>query len=396
MNADAGREDSVLHGQFGRMQRRAFVVGLVGLALSGVGAWFGARGFFFSYLFSYLFWMGLSLGGLCVLMIHHLTGGGWGFTVRRFLEAATATLPLMTLLFIPVCLGLRHLYPWMDANIVAHNEALQRKQAYLNVPAFAVRMIFVYGLWNVAAWLLNRWSSDQDGTGSTGPTRRMRTLSGPGLVFFALSVSMAAVDWVMVLERDWYSTIFPVLFIIGQILSVLAFCTVLLVWVGRRKPWLGVVRTEHYHSLGNLLLAFVMMWAYLTVSQLIIIWSGNLPKEIVWYLHRVAGDWRYVAIALGLFQFGLPFLLLLSRQNKEDVRRLCAVAIGVLIMQVVLMYWYVAPSLYENGFGVPWTAPFALVGVGGVWLAVFFAHLKSRLLLPRNDPRLELNLIHGH
>ena len=396
MNLGTTSVDDALVRQFARAQRLALIAGLAGLAVSGLGAFTGPRPFFFAYLFGYLFWMGLTLGGLCVLMIHHLVGGGWGFTVRRFLEAATATLPLMAVLFIPVCLGLRQLYPWMDPAIVAHTEALQRKHAYLNIPAFAVRMVFNYSLWIVAAFLLNRWSADQDGTGSVGPTRRMRTFSGPGLLFFTLTVSVAVVDWVMVLERDWYSTIFPVLFIIGGILSILAFCTVMLVWVGGREPWRAVVRTEHYHSLGNLLLAFVMMWAYLTVSQLIIIWSGNLPKEIGWYLHRVAGGWRYVAIALGLLQFALPFFLLLSRQNKEDVRKLGAVAAGILVMQVVVMGWYVLPSLYTGGLGVPWTAPFTLLGVGGLWMAGFFAHLKSRGLIPQNDPRLEPDLIHGH
>lgn len=388
--------DSDLPAQFARLQRFSLIVGLVSLGISALGLFTGSRAFFFSYLYGYLFWMSFPLGGLCVLMIHHLTGGGWGFTIRRFLEAATATLPLMALLFVPVCLGLRQLYPWMDPGIVAHSEALQRKHAYLNVPAFALRMLVVYGLWIMAAWLLNRWSTDQDTTGSVGPTRRLRTFSGPGLAFFALTVSVAVVDWVMVLEREWYSTIFPVLFIIGEILSVLAFCTVLLVWLGDREPWRAIVKTEHYHSMGNLLLAFVMMWAYLTVSQLIIIWSGNLPKEIVWYTHRVAGGWRYVAIVLGLFQFALPFLLLLSRQNKEDLRRLCSVAVGILVMQVVLMAWYVLPSLYEQGPGIPWTAPFTMAGIGGVWLAAFFARLKSYPFVPQNDPRLEPDLVHGH
>ena len=185
------------------------------------------------------------------------------------------------------------------------------------MPAFAVRMVVAYGLWIVAAWLLNRWSADQETTRSVGPTRRMRTFSGPGLVVFTLTVSVAVVDWVMVLEREWYSTIFPVLFIIGNILSIIAFCTLMLVWVRQREPWRSVVKDRAFHSMGNLLLAFVMMWAYLTVSQLIIIWSGNLPKEIVWYTHRVAGGWRYVAIALGMFQFALPFLLLLSRETRK-------------------------------------------------------------------------------
>ena len=396
MNGDVLPLASDLSRRFARYRRGALIAGLIGLASCALGAFFNVKEASFAYLFAYLFWIGLSLGGLCVLMIHHLTGGGWGFMVRRFLEAAAGTLPLMAVLFIPLCFGLKLLYPWMDPHIVAQHEALQRKHAYLNVPAFALRMVVVYGLWIMAARLLGRWSDEQDKTASLGPTRRMRSFSGPGLLFFTLTVSMASVDWVLVLEPDWYSTIFPALFIIGQILSILAFCTILLVWLGKQEPWRDIIRTEHYHSLGNLLLAFVMMWTYLMVSQLIIIWSGNLPKEIGWYLHRVAGGWRYVAIALGLFQFALPFLLLLSRQNKEDVHRLAAVAAGVLFMQMIVIYWYVMPSYYAHGLGASWIAPAAVIGVGGFWLAIFFARLQSRVLLPRNDPRMEPELIHGH
>ena len=396
---------NTLRAQFDRVQRLALTAGGVGLALAVLGAFVhpDPRQFFFSYLFAFLFWMGLPLGSLCILMLHYLTGGGWGYTIRRFLEANISTLPLMAVLFIPFFFGLKHLYPWARPDVVAHDDALQKIHVYLNLPAYTARMVVLFGLWITAATLLLRWGARQDETSDPALTRRIRTFCGPGLLLFTLTVSLATVDWIMVLERNWYSTVFPALLIIGQILLTFAFCAAMLAWVvgpapfdRKASPLSGVVRVEHFHSLGNFLLAFVMMWAYLTVSQLIVVWSGNEPREISWYLHRTAGAWKYVAIFLGLFNFGLPFCLLLSRENKSNVRFLTVLAVGVCAVHAVERYWQVMPSLYQDAFHVSWVDLAAFVGVGGVWFGVFLARLKTHLTLPQNDPRMEPALVHGH
>ena len=392
-----------LRTQFDRVQRLALIAGVVGLVLAAGGAFVQPQQFFFSYLFAFVFWVGLPLGSLCVLMLHYLTGGGWGYPIRRFLEASIATLPWMAVLFVPFFFGLGQLYPWARPEVLATDDALRKIHVYLNLPAYAARMIVCFGLWIMAAFLLNRWSARQDANPDPALTRRIRTFCGPGLVVFALTVSLATVDWIMVLERNWYSTVFPPLLIIGQILLTFAFCAAMLAWVvgpapfdRQENPISGIVRVEHFHSLGNFLLAFVMMWAYLTVSQLIIIWSGNEPREITWYLHRTAGMWRYVGIFLGLFNFALPFFLLLSREHKKDVRFLCALALGIGGVHAVERYWQILPSLHQGGLRVSWLDAATLVGVGGVWFAVFLARLKTHLTLPQNDPRMEPALVHGH
>ncbi len=388
--------DTALAPTLARWQWVALVIGIVGLALSGVGAFFDARQFFFSYLFGFVFWTGLSLGMLCVLMMHALTNGGWGFLIRRFLEAGAYILPLMALLFLPVFAGLGYLYPWTDPNVVAHSEALQKKQFYLNATALVVRTVVAFGFWSVATYLLNRWSFAQDRTPDAAYTRRIRAFAAPGLVAFALITSLAIVDWIMVLEKDWYSTVFAPQVIIGQILAAFAFCAVLLSLVRQYLPWRGLVRTEHFHSLGNFLLAFTMMWAYLAVSQLIIIWSGNKPVEIEWYLHRVAGGWKWVAVFLGVCHFAVPFFVLLGRENKENIRVLRGVAIGILLVHAVDVLWQVAPSLHRAGLVVSWMDFTAFAGVGGWWLAAFLARLKNHARLPHNDPRLEEAIADGH
>ena len=377
-------------------QKIALVVGVVGLALSGVGVFLNPRQAAFAYLFGIVFWTGLSLGMLCILMMHSLTNGGWGFVIRRFLEAGSYLLPLMALLFVPVFFGLGYLYPWTDPNVVVHNEAIRYKHLYLNVPMLAVRMVVAFGFWSVAGWLLNRWSFAQAQTPAASFTVRIRAFSAPGLVAFALITTMAILDWIMVLEKDWYSTVFAPQVIIGQILVAFAFCTVMLSFVRPYVPWRGVVKTEHFHSLGNFLLAFTMMWAYLAVSQLIIIWSGNLPHEIEWYLHRVAGGWKPVAIFLGVFHFAVPFLVLLGRENKEDVRLLRGLAVGFLFVHAVEVFWQVEPSHSQTGFNVSWMHFTTFFGLGGVWVAAFLARLKNHASLPVNDPRFEEAIIHGH
>ncbi len=386
-----------------KARRTALVAGVVSLALTGCGAFLNPQQCAFSYLFAFVFWIGLPLGSLCVLMIHYLTGGGWGYVIRRFLEASAATLPWMALLFLPVFLGLRQLYPWMDPEIVSRNPAMQKIGLYLNVPALVMRTVVFFGLWSLAAYLLNRFSRQQDQTPDPVPTRRARALSGPGLLMFTLTVSLALVDWVMVLERNWYSTVFPAQVILGQILLTFAFCTLLLGWLTgpapfdrRDGPLPAAVRIEHFHSLGNFLLAFVMLWAYLTVSQLIIIWSGNIPREVPWYLHRVAGGWRWVAIGLGLFYFALPFCLLLSREHKKDVRFLRKLALGIIVMHGAEVWWQIAPSFHQTGIVISWLDLTAFLGIGGIWLAIFLTRLARHLTLPQNDPRMEEALVHGH
>jgi hypothetical protein len=365
-------------------------VGLIGLLLCTLGWFVSPRAFFIGYLCAELVFLGVALGCMAFLMIHYLTGGKWGWPVRRFFEAAAATLPLLALLFIPILCGIRDLYPWAISGQVTADKVLQHRQAYLNPQFFIARTVIVFGIWIWIAHLLNRWSSAQDVSRDPAPTKRLRKLSGPGLVIYPLTITVAFVDWVMSLEADWYSTIFPILICIGQMLSGLAFVILLLRWLGPRSALADIVSRENFHHLGSLLLAFTMLWAYMAFSQLLIIWSGDLPHEISWYLHRIDGSWRWVAIFLVLFHFFGPFFLLLSRMNKRSPTALAAIAGVMFAAHVVDVWWMVAPTFYPAGIHVTWVDAAALLGVGGVWFFVFTHNLGTRQLLPVNDPRFAL------
>ncbi len=267
---------------------------------------------------AYMLCLGVTLGCLALGMIHQLSGGAWGVLIRRPIGAAVRVIPVMTLLFLPIVLGMTRLYPWTDAALVAHDEVLRHKHLYLNVPFFLVRAAVYFLIWNGLAYFLNAWSLEGDADPDPRIALRMQRLSGIGLVLYGLTITFASFDWLMSLEPHWFSTIYGVLIIGGQGLSALAFLIVALAWLSRREPLDAVIQPTHFHDLGNLMLAFVMLWAYFSFSQFLIIWSGNLPAEIAWYQHRLDTGWRFIGLLLVVGHFAVPFVLLLSRAVKRE------------------------------------------------------------------------------
>lgn len=379
--------DHLLH----RSPRAMLGAGVLGLAVAGAGALIDPAQFFRSYLIAYLFWSGIALGSLALISLNHVSGGRWGIVVRRICESATRTLPLLLLLFLPLLFGLSSLYEWARPEEVAHDALLQHKALYLNVPFFIVRLAIYFAVWIVLSRLLSRWSLEQDASGDPIYVRRFQLLGRGGLVLYALTMTFAAVDWVMSLEPHWYSTIYGILIIGGQVLSAFAFVIPVLMMVATRPPFSAVVTAERFHDLGKLLLAFVMLYAYFAFSQFLIIWAANLPEETPWYLKRLAGGWQWVAIALVLFHFALPFAILLSRNLKRDARRLAVIAFVVLCARLVDIYWLVTPVFSPGRLAVHWMDFAALFGVGGVWLSFFLWQLQGQPLLPLQDPALPLD-----
>ena len=378
-----------------RWRSVALAAGIVGAALCAIGLFRSPFQFYRSYLWSYLFIVGVSVGSLAWLMLQYLTGGAWGVVIRRPCEAAARTLPLVALMFVPIAIGIPNLYPWSHAKVVAADEILKHKQVYLNVPFFLTRAAVYFAGWILLSWLLNRWSAREDREGAARVHGKMAALAGPGLIFWGFSVTFMSVDWVLSLDPHWYSTMFGMLFMAGQGLSSMAFLIALLVLLSRRLPMSEVLTPRHLHDLGKFLLALVMVWAYFSFSQFLIIWAGNLPEEIPWYLDRLRGGWQYVALALVIGHFALPFALLLSRDLKRNFKLLAAIAIFVLFMRMVDLYWLVAPDFRKGRFGLSWMDFAAPVGMGGIWLAYFLIQLARRPLMPLNDPHLAEALEHG-
>jgi hypothetical protein len=381
-----------------RLQRYGLVAAFWGILAGVVGAFVDLDQFFRSWLIGFLFCLGLTLGSLALLMMQHLTGGHWGLAGRRVFEAATRNLPFATLLFVPLLFGLPRLYTWAQPDAVRADHVLQEKALYLNVPFFLGRAVLYFAVWNLCSWLLNAWSAGQDrGEVAVHPsdTRRFRTVSAPGLLIYVITMTFASIDWIMSLDPHWYSTIFGLIFVVSQGLAAFAFVISVLALLSNVEPYATYVRPGlHFLDLGKLLLAFVMLWAYLSFSQLLIIWSGNLPEEITFYANRFRGGWQYVSILILLGHFALPFVLLLSRDLKRRPRLLAQVAIWILVMRVVDLIWYVEPAFPHGRFPIHWMDVALPVGLGGIWLFLFARNLRSRALLPLNDPFFKEALAH--
>ncbi len=385
--------------------RPAMMAAAVGIVLCITGAIFWPGQFFRSYLIACLYWLGISLGCLAILMLQHATRGRWGLVLRHILEAAARTLPVSALLFVPVLLGMGFLYPWLDPaqlQLPEHpsheqqhvHDLLVNKQPYLSLTFFLVRAVIYFAIWIGLAFVLTRLSERNEREPSPALRQRLRTISGPGMALYGLTVSLAAVDWIMSMEPLWWSTIFGVILAMSQILSGMGFAVAILIWLRTQPEVAEAMNDETWGDLGNLLLAFVMLWAYMGFSQFFLIWNGNLPNETIWYSHRAQGFWEVVAWSLIILYFCVPFALLLSRDIKHDPRRLIWVPGIVLIMAYVHYFWLVMPAPYNvlegetTHMGRPFQPEFlwldagAFVAVGGLWFGWFLWCLQARALMP--------------
>ncbi len=388
----------------GRYQGRALIVGVVFVLASLAGAFLSPDQFFRSYLIGFVFWIGIPLGSLGLLMLQYLTGGAWGTVIRRVLEAGTRTLPLMILLFIPLAaFGLAHVYQWVHPEMITDEAArtiVEHKRGYLNPGFFWIRTAAYFALWGGLIYFLNKWSRENDRTADGKFLSKLSNLSAPGLVFFVFAVSFASFDWVMSLDPEWFSTIFGLLFLMNWVLTAFSFVIAVMAVLSTRKPMSDVVAPTHFHDLGKLLLAFVMLWAYFAFSQFLIIWSGNIPEETKWYLYRLRGGWGYVGLLIVLLHFALPFVMLLSRDIKRSSRALMWIALLVFLMRFVDLLWLVVPEFHRGQLHFSWMDFVLPVGIGGIWLWYFFWELKKRPLFPFNDPQLaeaiERGQHHGH
>jgi len=370
-------------------QRQFLLAGAAAGVVSLIGLFTNPTQFFQSYLMAYMFVLGLTLGSLAFGMVHQLTGGAWGVVIRRQMGAASRVLPVLTVLFLPIVFGMSHLYEWTHADIVNADPVLRGKALYLNTPFFLVRAAIYFAAWNAVTYLLNKWGLEQDQTGDPRIARRMQLLSGGGLVVYGLCITFASFDWLMSLEPHWFSTIYGVLIMGGQGLSALAFLITSLVWLSRRPPLRDVVMPSHFNDLANLMLAFVMLWAYFSFSQYLIIWAGNLPEEIAWYLHRLQTGWRVIAVTLVIFHFTVPFLLLLLRRMKRVPERIVRIALLILAARLVDLFWLIAPEFHTHGISVSWMDIALPVTLISIWVGCFLWQLRGRPLLPVYDPQFE-------
>jgi len=383
--------ESFDHPFVNKIRTLGLMIGAVFAVLTVIGAMADPKQFFQSYIIGYMYWLCISLGCLGLLMLHHLISGRWGFVIRRLLESGARTLPLMAILFIPIVFGMHSLYEWTHADVVAKDAILQFKSPYLNESGFIVRAVIYFVLWIGMTFLLTKWSRTQDQTGDPKLKSKMINLSGPGIPVFILAVTFASTDWVMSLEPHWFSTIFGFIFVVGQGLAAMAMCIIWVINISDADAFGEIGASKYLSDLGTLMFAFTVLWAYVSFSQFLIIWSANLAEEAPWYIKRGQGGWDIMAVALILFHFALPFFLLLQRAIKRRAALLMVIAVLMLLMRYVDLYWYIAPAFAHGGpseFHPHWLDAAIPLSIGGFWLAFFTMQLKGVALVPLHDPRM--------
>jgi hypothetical protein len=370
--------------------QRSLMVGVVFGIVAVILAFFRPEQFFRAYLLGFMCWLGVALGSMAILMIRHLTGGGWGMVIRRILGAAMRTVPLLALLFIPVILGIHKLYIWArpldqvaDQHLREHLESIT--QTYLTTNGFIVRAIVYFAIWNLLSLLLSMWSRQTDRAGAPDNTSRFKAVAGPGLILYAFTISFAAIDWIMSLDPSWISTIFGLVILIGEVLSAMCFAVVVERILFDYKPMSEMLRPDFVHDHGKWMLTFIMVWAYFNYSQWLIIWAGNLPSEITYYVRRLNGGWGYVGLMVVIFHFAVPFAILLSRPFKRNIRKLAWLAVWLLLMRYVDLFWIVEPN-FSRAFLLTPEDVIVPVAIGGFWLAYFYHNLGALPLLPAYDP----------
>lgn len=354
--------------------------------------------FYHSYLLGYMWCFGLALGSLAVLMIYHTTGGGWGTVLRRILEAGSRTLWALAVAFIPILIGLHRIYPWSRPEVVAKDPDLQRIGAqYLSLRFFLVRLVLYFIAWIALARWFNRQSERQDRE-PVVLDARLRAVGSSGLVVYAFTVTFAVIDWTMSLDPHWISSIYGLLFFAGHGLIAWSFAVIVLARLMNHEPMRSVVKDENVLDNGKLLLACTMLWGWFTLSQWLIIWAGNLPDEIPWYMNRTRGGWREFAFFIVIGQFFIPFFLLLSRSLKSNARQLMWIAGWIFFMRYWDLYWLIVPN-FENRkghFHYSWQDAVVPLAMLGWWLYLFFGYLRRRPLLAVEDDHVKLLLEEGH
>ena len=376
---------------FPRSQQMALVVGVAGLAVGVLLALIAGSDFFESYLYAFLFWIGLPLGCLVLLLTNHLAGGPWGALIQRPLEAGASLLPLMALFFIPLVFATGGLYLWTDAVYLEAHPSVAWKSWYLNTPFWIVRAAIYFLTWILIArsYLRNSAQQDEDAADGGRLGYQMKSRAGLSIIMYVMTMTLAAVDWGMSLTPVWWSGIYGVIFMISQAITAIAFIIGVMAIVAARNERVNALLTaKRLQDLGNFLMAFTVFWAYTSISQLIILWSNNVVETNTWYVLRFGPGWSIVGLFLLFFGFFAPFLVLLSRWVKRKRRALVLVSMWAIVVQLTNMFFFIIPTYGRSGFALRPLDIILIVGIGGLVLFFFLRSLASRPVLPVNDPRL--------
>jgi hypothetical protein len=394
------------------LRGKSIAIAVLGLVVA-IGVGFFGPSPFQGLLIGYLCVFALAISSLGLLMLHHLCGGSWSFVVQRIAEAGSRTLIPMCVIGIPVILGAAQfstVYPWANEDFLNEpgNELLLHmshlKHDFLNFNVFAICYFAYFAIWIAFALAFNGWSKKLDETGDAKYIAKMKFWAGPGCVLYVLTMTFAATHWAMSTDPTFFSTIYGAWMIAGGALSMMCFCVICLTSLSSEGPLSEKVSSQIYHHFGNFMLGFTIFWSYVSFSPFLIIWNGNLPEEIGWYLHRSGGGLTFMTLVLIVCVWFGPMFKLFMRPNKTNPNKLRTIAIYILATRFIDIYWNVAPSFEGNhsqlNIVTILSSLGATAGIGALWLWLFLGELKKRSILPQQDPREELMFLkekaHNH
>lgn len=366
--------------------------GIVGLIASFVGFFLNSEQFFFSYLTSFTFFTSIALASLILVMIHHITKSSWATVIRRIPESFISNIWIWSIFLVPVLLGMSSLYTWTNTEYVANDPIMLGKVAYLNVPFFVIRQFIYFGIWGYLGYRLHKVSVEMDETNDWGLTRILRKLSAPGILIFSLTISFASFDWLMSLDAHWFSTMFGVYFFAMSFQALFPVLILLIFWFHRKGILSNTIGKAHIYDLGAWFFGFTVFYAYIAFSQFLLIYYANIPEETLWFYHRLEGSWEFVSYMLIIGRFLIPFIVLLNRDLKHNHKILGFTAVLVLVMHIIELHWIVMPVFNHDGVVISWLDFATFIGLGGIFMGLFFQRLKKHNMIPVNDPHLSASL----
>jgi len=363
-------------------------VGIVGLIASAVGYFLNAEQFFYSYLTSFTFFTSFALASLIMVMIHHITKSSWGTVIRRIPETMSSNLWIWGIFFIPVLLGMSSLYQWTNTEYVMDDPILLGKVPYLNEPFFVIRQFIYFGIWGYLGYKLHKVSVEMDRTNDWGLTALLRKISAPGILIFSITVAFASFDWLMSLDAHWFSTMFGVYFFAMSFQAFFPVMILMTYWLHKNGLLKNTITKAHIYDLGAWFFGFTVFYAYIAFSQFLLIYYANIPEETLWFYHRLEGSWAFITYSLLICRFIVPFILLLNRDKKHSKTLLIVVSVLIIFMHLIELHWIVMPVLHHHGMVISWLDITTLLGLGGIFMGLFFSSLKKYKIVPVNDPTL--------
>ncbi len=369
-----------------------FSIGIVGLIASGVGYFLNSEQFFYSYLTSFTFFTSFALAALILVMIHHVTKSSWGTVIRRIPESLFSNIAVWSIFMIPVFLGMSSLYSWTNTEYVANDPIMLGKVPYLNEPFFVIRQFIYFGIWGFLGYKLHKTSIEMDETNDWGLVHIFRKLSAPGILIFAITIAFASFDWLMSLDAHWFSTMFGVYFFAMSFQALLPAIILIVFWLQRNGMLKNTIGKAHIYDLGAWLFGFTVFYAYIAFSQFLLIYYANIPEATIWYYHRLEGSWAIISYSLIIGRFVIPFLLLLNREPKHNQKVLGFVSVLIIAMHLIELHWIIMPVLNHGDIAISWLDFATLIGLGGIFIGLFFRKFKKHNMVPVSDPYLSDSL----